>query len=41
MTRMKVVDKPGYQEYSQNTEKIREIYDTTFHSGEFIFEITG
>ena len=31
MTGMKIVDKPGYQYYSQKTERIRQINDTTFH----------
>ena len=38
MTCMKIIEKPGYQYYSQEAERIRQIKDTTFHSNEFIIE---
>jgi len=38
MACMKIIEKPGYQYYSQETERIRQIKDTTFHGNEFIIE---
>ena len=38
MSCMKIIEKPGYQYYSQKAERIRQIKDTAFHSNEFIIE---
>ncbi len=38
MAGMKIIEKPGYQYYSQKTKGIRQIKDTTFHSKDFSIE---
>ncbi len=36
MAGMKIIEKPGYQYYSQKTKRIRQIKDTTFHIQIFV-----